>query len=59
VKAVDDRGRSLIRIEVTAPPRYSFDEVAATLDPAIEHIRAAVDGADIHVQALVHLQNPS
>ncbi|MEP9417273.1 hypothetical protein ABLE92_23435 [Gordonia sp. VNQ95] len=59
VKAVDDRGRSLIRIEVTAPSRYSYEEVAAALDPAVEQIRRAVDGADIHVQALVHLQNPS
>lgn len=57
VKALDDRGRSIIRIDVTAPPRYSYDEIADTLRPAVEDIRRAVDGAGIHVQALVHLQN--
>ena len=59
VRALDDRGRSIIRSDVTAPPRYSYDEIAEVLGPAVENIRRAVDGADIHVQALVHLQNPS
>lgn len=58
VRAIDDRGRSLIRIEVCAPPRYSYDEVAVALGPTLDRVRGAVDGADIHIQALVHLQNP-
>lgn len=58
-KATDDRGRSMIRIEVTAPPRYSYDEIAAVLGPVVANIRNAVDGADIHVQALVHLRTPA
>lgn len=56
-KAVDDRGRAIIRIEVTAPPRYSYDEIAAKLAPAMSDLRAAVAGSDIHVQTLVHLEN--
>ncbi|MGC5246999.1 hypothetical protein ACPXB3_08765 [Gordonia sp. DT219] len=57
VRALDDRGRSIIRIDVTAPPRYSYGQIAEVLGPAVDDIRRAVDGADIHVQALVHLRN--
>ena len=57
-KAVDDRGRKLIRVTVTAPPTYSYDDVAAVLGPEIELIRSAVASSDVHVQGLVHLENP-
>ena len=58
-KALDDRGRKLIRVTVTAPPTYSYDDVAAVLGPEIELIRAAVDGSDVHVQGLVHFETPT
>ena len=58
-KALDDRGRKLIRVTVTAPPTYSYDDVAAVLGPEIEPIRAAVDGSDVHVQGLVHFETPT
>lgn len=58
-KAVDDRGRRLIRIEVTVSPGHSYDEVAAALAPEVRNVRQAVEGADIGVQALVHLEQPT
>ncbi|MGW0037383.1 hypothetical protein [Gordonia sp. NPDC003376] len=57
--AVDDRGRRLIRIEVTATPGHSYDEVAAALAPALRNVRRAVEGTDIGIQALVHLEQPT
>ncbi|MGV9857223.1 hypothetical protein ACWDTD_01075 [Gordonia sp. NPDC003425] len=58
-KALDDRGRKIIRITVTAPPTYSYDEIAAVLGPEVQRVRTAVDGSDVHVQALVHLHTVS
>ncbi|PVY30089.1 hypothetical protein C7458_105336 [Williamsia muralis] len=59
VKAVatDDRGRKLIRITVTAQPHCSYDEIAAVVEDSVESIRVAVDGADLRVQALLHMEN--
>ncbi|GAC66460.1 hypothetical protein [Gordonia soli] len=54
--ATDDRGRKIIRLTVTAPPTHSYPEIAAMVGDAVEDIRTAVDGSDVHVQALVHLE---
>lgn len=58
VTATDDRGVKLIRIRVTAPPHFSHEQVAAALAPELEQIREALDGSDIHLQALVCLEYP-
>ncbi|WAC56157.1 hypothetical protein [Gordonia sp. SL306] len=55
-KATDDRGRKIIRLTVTATPTHSYAEIAGSVGEAVEDIREALDGADIHVQALVHLE---
>ena len=55
--ATDDRGRKIIRLTVTAEPSHGYAEIASVVGDAVEDIRDAVDGADIHVQALVHLEN--
>lgn len=55
-KAVDDRGTSIIRIVVTAPPHRSYQEVTEALAPTVKHLRTALDGSGTHVQALVHLE---
>lgn len=57
VKATDDRARKLIRLTVTARPTRSYAEIAGVLGDAVESIRRAVPGSDLHVQALVHLEN--
>lgn len=57
VKALDDRGRTIIRIVATARPTQSYDQAVATLAPALDHVRTAVEGSDVHVQAFVHLEN--
>lgn len=59
VKAVatDDRGRKLVRITVTAQPHHTYDEIAAVVEDSVELIRTAVDGADLRVQALLHMEN--
>lgn len=57
-KALDDRGRDIIRVTVTARPTHSYQDIAAALAPAVEHVRDAVAGSGVHVQALVKLENP-
>lgn len=56
-RATDDRGRKIIRLTVTAEPSHDYAEIASVVGDAVEDIRDAVDGADIHVQAFVHLEN--
>ncbi|MGV9713570.1 hypothetical protein ACWDTI_23245 [Gordonia sp. NPDC003424] len=56
-KATDDRGRTIIRLTVTAAPTHSFAELASVVGDAVEDVREALDGSDIHVQALVHLES--
>lgn len=58
-KATDDRGRKIIRVTVTAEPTHSYAEIAASLGDTVENIREALDGSDIHVQSLVHLEKRS
>lgn len=58
-KATDDRGRTIIRVGVTARPTYSYAEIAGVLGPVVQQIRAALPDSDVHVQALVRLENPS
>ena len=58
VQALDDRSRKMIRISVTARPTHSYPEIAAVVGEAVDRVRVAVDGADLHVQALVHLEAP-
>ncbi|WP_237421461.1 hypothetical protein [Gordonia sp. SID5947] len=38
---------------MTATPTHSGAEIAGSVGEAVEDIREALDGADIHVQALV------
>ncbi|MFT3660440.1 MAG: hypothetical protein QM809_03315 [Gordonia sp. (in: high G+C Gram-positive bacteria)] len=57
-KAIDDRGAKILRIVVTAPPTHSYDEIAEVLARSIEQVREAVDGADLHVQAMIDLVPP-
>ncbi|MFW0785095.1 hypothetical protein AAFP35_11275 [Gordonia sp. CPCC 206044] len=58
VKALDDRNRKIIRLTVTTRPTRSYAEIAKVVGDATDAVRTAVDGSDIHVQALVHLENP-
>lgn len=58
VRATDDRSRKMIRLVASARPTRSYDEIAGVVGDAVEDIRAAVDGSDLHVQALVHLEQP-
>ncbi|MFW0792544.1 hypothetical protein AAFP30_01905 [Gordonia sp. CPCC 205515] len=55
-KATDDRGRTIIRMTVTADPTRSYAEIASVVGDAVEHVRGALDGSDTHVQAMVHLE---
>ncbi|GAA1480857.1 hypothetical protein GCM10009624_12970 [Gordonia sinesedis] len=57
-KATDDRGRTIIRLGVTTRPTFSYAEIAAVLGPVVQDIRAALPDSDVHVQALVELENP-
>ncbi len=56
-KATDDRGRKIIRLTVIAAPTRSYSEVADVVGDAVSDIRSAVGDSDLHVQALVHLEN--
>ncbi|WOC12286.1 Asp23/Gls24 family envelope stress response protein [Gordonia sp. MP11Mi] len=55
-RAVNDRARSIIRVEVTASPDRTYPEIAQKVAVATDQIRDAVDGSDVHVQAFVHLE---
>ncbi|WP_132992647.1 hypothetical protein [Gordonia zhaorongruii] len=57
-KAVNDRSRDMIRLEVTARPTRSIAEMSVPVGDATDAIRDAVAGTDMHVQALVHLEKP-
>ncbi|MFT4088339.1 MAG: hypothetical protein QM658_14535 [Gordonia sp. (in: high G+C Gram-positive bacteria)] len=57
-KALDDRGASIIRIVVTASPDRDYDELSAVLAESVADVRAAVDGSDVHVQAMINLAAP-
>jgi hypothetical protein len=54
-KAIDDRSRSIIRLEVSATPNRSFDEVTAPVAETVTAIRTALGDSGVHVQALIHL----
>ncbi len=54
-KAIDDRSRSIIRLEVSATPNRSFDEVTAPVAETVAAIRTALGESGVHVQALIHL----
>ncbi|OUC76255.1 hypothetical protein [Gordonia lacunae] len=54
-KAIDDRSRSIIRLEVSAAPNRSFDEVTAPVADTVTAIRTALGDSGVHVQAFVHL----
>ncbi|MFE0750653.1 hypothetical protein [Gordonia sp. NPDC058843] len=54
-KAIDDRSRSIIRLEVSATPNRSFDEVTAPVTETVTAIRTALGESGVHVQAFVHL----
>ncbi|GAA4670074.1 hypothetical protein [Gordonia humi] len=55
-RALDDRARSIIRLEVTANSVHTYPEVAERVGAVTDQIREAVAGADVHVQAFVHLE---
>lgn len=55
-RALNDRARSIIRVEVTASPERTYPEVAEKVGVVTDQIRDAVDGSDVHVQAFVHLE---
>ncbi|AFR49741.1 hypothetical protein [Gordonia sp. KTR9] len=54
-KAIDDRSRSIIRLEVSARPTRRFDEVTAPVADTVTAIRTALGDSGVHVQAFVHL----
>ncbi|MAU84076.1 alkaline shock response membrane anchor protein AmaP [Gordonia sp. Z-3] len=54
--ATDDRGRKIIRLTVTAQPTRSYDELAGVVGDAVDEIRDALEGAQVHVQAFIHLE---
>lgn len=56
VKAIDDRGTTILRISVTAPAHRSYEEIDDLLAGTVEQVRTAVDGSGMQVQALVHLE---
>ncbi|MEE3852785.1 hypothetical protein VZC37_20770 [Gordonia sp. LSe1-13] len=55
-KATDDRGRKIIRLTVTAQATHTYDDLASIVGEAVDAVREALDGAQIHVQAFVHLE---
>ena len=55
-RALDDRARSIIRLEVTASSVRTYPEVAERVGAVTDQIREAVAGANVHVQAFVHLE---
>ncbi|GEE00676.1 hypothetical protein nbrc107696_11220 [Gordonia spumicola] len=58
-RALDDRSRKIIRLEVTARPDRSYAEIVDRVGRATDQIREAVAGADVHVQAFIHLEKPT
>ncbi|WP_439029291.1 hypothetical protein [Gordonia terrae] len=56
-KAIDDRSRSIIRLEVSAKPNRSFDEVTAPVSDTVAAIRTALGQSGVDVQAFVHLDS--
>lgn len=56
-KATDDRGRTIIRVTVTAAPTRSYSEIASVVGDAVDHVREALAGSAAHVQAMVHLES--
>ncbi|GAA3947670.1 hypothetical protein [Gordonia caeni] len=59
VKAIDDRGSTILRISVTAPAHRSYDEIEGLLADTVEQVRTAFDGSGLHVQAMVELASPN
>lgn len=55
VRALDDRDRRILRITVDSRPERTYDEIVGALAPAIDDLRTAFDGSDVHVQVMVHL----
>ena len=55
VQALDDRNRRILRITVDSRPERTYDQIVAALAPAIDDLRTAFDGSDVHVQVMVHL----
>lgn len=56
-KAIDDRSRSIIRVEVTARPNRTYAEITGPVETAVESITTALGDSDVHVQAFVHFEN--
>ncbi|ALG86038.1 hypothetical protein [Gordonia phthalatica] len=56
VRAIDDRGSTIIRITVEARPERSYDEIISILARPIEDLRTAFAGSGVHVQAMVHFE---
>lgn len=55
-RALNDRARSIIRLEVTARPDHPYPEIADKVGVVTDQIREAIGGSDVHVQAFVHLE---
>jgi len=55
-KAIDDRARSIIRVQVTARPDRSYRAIAGPVGDAVTSIRTALGDSGVHVQAFVHLE---
>lgn len=54
-QALDDRDRRIIAITVDSRPDRTYDQIVAAVEPAIDDLRTAFDGSDVHVQVMVHL----
>ncbi|MCF8571971.1 alkaline shock response membrane anchor protein AmaP [Gordonia sp. HY002] len=55
-RALNDRARSIIRLEVTARPDHPYPEIADKVGVVTDQIREAIGDSDVHVQAFVHLE---
>ncbi|MEJ9078134.1 hypothetical protein WKY82_06895 [Gordonia malaquae] len=55
-RALDDRSRKIIRVEVTARPDRSYADIAERVGRATSQIADALVGSDVHVQAFIHLE---
>lgn len=55
-RALNDRARSIIRVEVTAKPERTYPEIAEKVSVAADQIRDALAGSDVYVQAFIHLE---
>lgn len=55
VKAIDDRGTSILRIVVSAPAHRSYEEIDDLLAETVDQVRTAVAGSGMHVQAMIEL----